>query len=111
MEDFITINWHLTEKCNFKCFFCFAKYNVKEQELHNNINNIDILLNKIYTYFSKTYKVINLNLVGGEPLLSNNINYIIKKAYEIGFNVSIISNGSLINKEFLDINSEYLTTI
>ncbi len=110
-NNFITINWHLTEKCNFKCFFCFAKYNINEKELHNNTNNIDLLLNKLYLYFSKTYKVVNLNLVGGEPLLSKNINYIIEKAFNLGFNVSIISNGSLINKEFLDDNSKYLSTI
>lgn len=110
-NNFITINWHLTETCNFDCFFCFAKYHNKEKELHLDKNKIDTLLEKIYFYFKTKFEIVNLNLVGGEPLLSKNINYIIEKAFNLGFKVSLISNGSLINDKFLETNVKYLTTI
>ncbi len=34
-KDEITINWHIIEKCNYKCKYCFAKYSkMNMAEIH-----------------------------------------------------------------------------
>jgi radical S-adenosyl methionine domain-containing protein 2 len=107
----ITINWHIIQKCNYKCTYCFAKYEKYEKkEVHESKEKIEILLNNIYSYFSKKYDgcTIRLNLAGGEPLLSRNFDFIIKKAYKVGFKVSIITNSSKLTTKFIESNAKYI---
>ena len=34
----LVVNWHITEACNYKCFYCFAKWQKNENKeiIHNN---------------------------------------------------------------------------
>jgi radical S-adenosyl methionine domain-containing protein 2 len=106
----ITINWHLIEKCNFTCDYCFAKYSLLDlSEVEQSKEQIDIVLEKLYFYFRKEYRNIRLNLAGGEPTLSHNINYIIKKAYEFGFEVSSIYLNSCTKQQYYRSYFHYLT--
>ncbi len=108
----ITVNWHIIQKCNYKCYYCFAKYdNYDKKEVHNSKKEIEILLNKIYQAFSNKYKDYNirLNIAGGEPILSKNLDFIIKTAYKIGFDVSIITNSSVLTTRFISANAKYLS--
>ncbi|MDR1007648.1 MAG: viperin family antiviral radical SAM protein [Campylobacteraceae bacterium] len=108
----IVINWHITQKCNYKCYYCFAKY---ENEISNEVccskSDTELLLKRVFTFFVDKYKTqnIRLNIVGGEPTLSKNIDFIIQKAYHIGFRVSIITNGSKISKSFLETNTRFIS--
>ena len=107
----ITINWHIIQKCNYTCTYCFAKYEKYEtKEIHQSKEKIEILLNNIYSYFNKKYDgyTIRLNLAGGEPSLSRNFDFIIKKAYKIGFKVSIITNSSKLTTKFIESNAKYI---
>ncbi len=100
--DELVINYHITEKCNYHCQYCYAKWKVdKNKEIHNNLTQIEILLNNLYEFFSKRSKHVRLNLAGGEPLLCKNIGKIIELANSIGFRVSIISNGSALTEKFI----------
>ena len=108
----ITVNWHIIQKCNYKCYYCFAKYdNYDKKEVHNSKKEIEILLNKIYQAFSNKYKDYNirLNIAGGEPILSKNLDFIIKTAYKIGFDVSIITNSSVLITRFISENAKYIS--
>ena len=108
----ITVNWHIIQKCNYKCNYCFAKYdNYDKKEVHNSKKEIEILLNKIYQAFSNKYKDYNirLNIAGGEPTLSKNLYFIIQTAYKIGFNVSIITNASILTTRFISENAKYIS--
>jgi len=106
----ITVNWHIVEKCNYSCNYCFAKYtNSHFQEIEKSQKYIDLLLNKVYDYFRKEYKTVRLNIAGGEPTLSSNLDYIIHKSKEIGFTVSIITNGSKLTSEFITKNASYIS--
>ena len=108
----ITVNWHIIQKCNYKCYYCFAKYdNYDKKEVHNSKKEIEILLNKIYQAFSNKYKDYNirLNIAGGEPTLSKNLYFIIQTAYKIGFNVSIITNASILTTRFISENAKYIS--
>ncbi len=108
----ITINWHIIQKCNYKCYYCFAKYQKSQRkEIHYSKKEIEILLDKIYRTFRKSYKDrhIRLNIAGGEPTLSKNLGFIIETAYRIGFKVSIITNSSVLTTRFIKSNAKYLS--
>ena len=108
----ITINWHITEQCNYSCNYCFAKYTPNsKKELHYSKKSIETVLKNIYTYFSKEFKnhIIRLNIAGGEPSLSKNLSFIIQTAYKLGFKVSIITNASKLTKKFIELNAKYLS--
>ena len=100
----IVINWHIIEKCNYKCAYCFAKYGkTKLEEVHKSPNKIVYVLEKVYEFLADRYKNygVRLNIAGGEPLLAKNLHFILKEANKIGFDTSIITNGSLVDEEFL----------
>ena len=106
----ITINWHIVEKCNYSCTYCFAKYkNSQFQEVEKSKGHIDLLLQKVYDYFTNKYDSVRLNIAGGEPTLSSNLEYIIQKANEIGFSVSIITNGSKLTSNFIEENAPLIS--
>lgn len=90
------INWHITEKCNYHCQFCFAKWN-HLNEIWTNVGNVRKVLTNIANYHSDAYAFTakRLNIVGGEPILQQKrLWQVIKIAYEMGFEISIITNGS-----------------
>jgi radical S-adenosyl methionine domain-containing protein 2 len=98
------------ENCNYRCKFCFAKYeNSQFETIERSTKNIDRLLQKIYRYFIGRYSAVRLNIAGGEPTLSTNLDYIIKKAHSIGFIVSIITNGSKLTSDFIEKSLPYLS--
>jgi radical S-adenosyl methionine domain-containing protein 2 len=108
----ITVNWHIIEKCNYKCDYCFAKYTESEtKEVYHSKSQIDTVLQKTYDFFSQKYAgyEIRLNIAGGEPFLAKNFEYIIRKASEVGFNISIITNGSNITNSFIEKNAKYIS--
>ena len=108
----ITINWHIIQKCNYKCYYCFAKYQKSQRkEIHYSKKEIEVLLNKVYKTFNINYKDcdIRLNIAGGEPTLSKNLGFIIETAYRIGFKVSIITNSSVLTTRFIKSNAKYLS--
>lgn len=110
----ITINWHIIQRCNFTCDYCFAKYDKEDKkELHYSKQDIDIVLNKLYLYFSNRYKdySLRLNIAGGEPTLSKNLEYIIEMAYKLNFSVSLITNASKLTGKFIEKNSRLLSML
>jgi len=100
----IVINWHIIPKCNYRCFYCFAKYEKSGREIYFDKSNSLKLLKEVYSYFAQNYKKIRLNLAGGEPLLVKDLNFIIENAKNIGFDVSIITNFSKADKILESVN-------
>lgn len=91
------INFHLTEKCNFQCAYCFAKFNnLEELKIDEWVKVVD----KVHEYF-KTNSIVNgrINLAGGEPLLLNYLDGLIEYINSLNIKVSIITNASLLTKE------------
>ncbi len=106
-ENELVVNWHITEACNYKCYYCFAKWGKQKKEILNNdklikklldeIETLPSILNKLYlTRFDK----IRLNLVGGEVFLNTSkVTKIIHYAKQRKFSLSAITNGSRLNEE------------
>ncbi len=100
----VSINLHITERCNYHCKFCFAKYSYMEKELTKTqweriIN--DLILNGCQ----------KVNFAGGEPTLIPFLPDLIQYVKKKGLFVSIISNGTGISKEFLNKCGKYLDLI
>ena len=106
----LVINYHMTEKCNYDCHYCYAKWE-KPNEIHKDIENVNLLFSKLADYFFNDnpikkelgYQSIRINFAGGEPmLLGKRFHYAIESAIKYGFEISLITNGHLINDVFIE---------
>ncbi len=112
----LVLNWHLTEACNYRCQYCYAAWNESTcpRELIHNPERTTALLSELYRFFRPgnsanplasrmSWNSVRLNLAGGEPLLhTNKLPAIVSQARRLGFEVSMISNGSRLTRELLD---------
>ncbi len=89
-----SINYHITEKCNYRCKFCFARYknSNKELSLNESFKLIGILADN---------GCKKINFAGGEPTLINHLPELVTHSKNLGLFVSMISNGTGINRKFL----------
>jgi radical S-adenosyl methionine domain-containing protein 2 len=113
--DELTVNWHVTEVCNYSCQYCYAKWKdyPNPRELFHDRSRTRDLLVELFQYFHPTntsnplrrelsWKAVRLNLAGGEPsILGDRLLEIVQVAREVGFQVSIISNGSRLKQEVI----------
>lgn len=100
-------NLHFIDHCNYKCKHCFAfKDNVEM-----NFDDICLSVDKIKEYFDSYGVKGRINLVGGEILLSKNIQKIIDYINSKDIKVSIVTNGSLLTEEFIEKNKDVIETI
>ena len=109
MKNQLVVNWHVLEKCNFKCRYCFAHWGNcdHQQEIWRN----SILSRKLLTelqyipdHVSGDWDKIRLNIAGGEPMLllkRGHLDDIFEEANALGFDLSIISNGYLMTDGFI----------
>lgn len=102
----------VSNNCNLKCKYCFIENNIKNNnEIKNmNYNVIDNFLEK-YSLYLKSQKIVSANIIfyGGEPLINWDIvKYCVEKGRNLfPFNFSIITNGTLLNDEKLDLIKKY----
>lgn len=111
----LVLNWHLTEACNYRCQYCYAAWNDSTcpRELIYDSQRMTALLNALYRFFQpsnfanplasqRTWSSVRLNLAGGEPLLhAKKLPAIVTQARDLGFEVSMISNGSHLDDDLL----------
>ncbi len=89
----------ITDACNYKCFYCS-----NEGQSHGNCNMLS--LDFVRQMFSKIREenifVKKLNITGGEPTLHPQLLEILREGTKITENVTLNTNGSLLNKERID---------
>ncbi len=98
------VNIHVTEKCNFHCRQCYAKF---DDFASPTLNEWKKVIDNCFA----SGKVDAFNFAGGEPLLYNGIDELIEYAHSLGTSVSIITNGYLINDAWIERNANNLDTI
>ena len=105
----LAVNWHMLERCNYRCRFCFAKFS-DVPELCNDLEKSKVLLKKL-----RDLGVEKINFTGGEPLLCRTLGELIKYAKELGIATSIVTNGYYLpedpRREFLRDYGRYLDWI
>lgn len=106
--DELVINWHITEACNYRCKYCFAAWEgcQNRPELWRNESDSRTLLDSVHRFFSAqnstdalrshlSWSAVRLSLAGGEPtLLGKKLVRIGSHAKDLGFRLSLITNGS-----------------
>ena len=102
-KEIRSANWHITTNCNYRCKFCFAK-NLGKDLI--DIDRIDHILRHLHEK-----GIEKLNLVGGEPQMHPLFETILIRAKGYGFRTSMVTNGSLLNREVLDRIGENLDWI
>ena len=97
------VNWHCFKACNYACRFCYARFedlmgtpSMTERE---GCELLDELAHQ---------GVEKINFVGGEPMLHPHIRAWIVHAKSVGMVTSIVSNGTGIDREFLEAMSDHL---
>lgn len=105
-----SVNFHLWEPCNMNCGFCFASF----QDVKNSVlpkghlpkeEAIEIVKRLAEFGFQK------ITFAGGEPTLCPWLPELIKLSKELGMTTMIISNGTMLNEQFLKSNKMYLDWI
>lgn len=119
----LVLNWHLTEACNYRCRYCYAIWDESacQRELIHDSQRTSALLEELYRFFRPgnrtnplssrlSWNTVRLNLAGGEPLLyAGKLPVILSEARALGFEVSMITNGSHLNHELLEKLASQLT--
>lgn len=119
----LVLNWHLTEACNYRCQYCYAAWNESAcpRELIHDPVRTTALLSELYRFFRPgnranplasrmSWDSVRLNLAGGEPTLhAKKLPALVSHARALGFEVSMISNGSRLTRELLDQLAPQLT--
>ncbi|WP_321416481.1 viperin family antiviral radical SAM protein [uncultured Methanomethylovorans sp.] len=98
-----SINWHITDKCNYHCAFCFSR------RLGEEITNLEDAV-KVLEYL-KSIGIQRINFAGGEPMLHPLVFDLVRIAKEMGFVTSIVSNGYYLNQESIKKLSPWLDWI
>ena len=92
-QDVRSVNWHITQRCNYNCKFCFSKNLDKEVRSLKTAEEILRHLSRI--------GMEKINFVGGEPTLHPLFFDIVKLAKSMGFVVSFVSNGYYLNRDVI----------
>jgi radical S-adenosyl methionine domain-containing protein 2 len=88
------VNWHLTERCNYSCKFCFMQTIPGDEA--------DLARGYEIIVGLKKAGMTKLNFVGGEPLLHPYLKEFASCAKENNFTVSMVTNGYLLSRGLLD---------
>lgn len=102
----IYIEIGLTNACNHKCIFCALDY----LENGGTFLNRDLLLSNLKLMAEKGVKSI-MFAGEGEPLLHKDIGLFVQKAKEYGMDISITTNGILLDKSKIEQCLPYLSWI
>lgn len=95
-----TGTFELLPVCNFQCQMCYVRKTKEEAEKMGGIKRKEYWISILEQAVSKGMLV--LLLTGGEPLLHPDFKEIYLTAQKMGVQILLNSNGSLINKEWVD---------
>lgn len=97
MKKYHVVNYHITNRCNYRCTYCFGKFDGQKDPSSADAKKI---IRNIADYFLQN-KIQNgrINFAGGEPTLYEALDELIDYASSLGLLVSIVTNGSLLTPE------------
>lgn len=100
---------HITNSCNLQCKYCYIHKNPGEMDIKLFKKNIKQMVD--YCKLNKIKK-INLKFAGGEPTLrikfiKEIIEYCLNQFKHIEFSFSMITNGTLINMDIINLIKKY----
>lgn len=93
-------NFELTARCNFNCKMCYVHLTAEEQQRRGRELTADQWL--AIAEEARSRGMLFLLLTGGEPLIRTDFRYLLTELKKMGLLVSVNSNGSLIDRDWLD---------
>lgn len=96
---------HVTRRCNLACKHCYSSSSPQATEALDKAVTIDAL----GVLRREGYDTIALS--GGEPFLHPDLPAIATAGKDMGFRISVISNGVLINERILDTMRDVIDTV
>ena len=97
MKNFHVVNYHITNRCNYHCTYCFGKFNGQKDP---SLADAQKIIRNIADYFTQNnIKDGRINFAGGEPTLYEHLDELIDYTSSLGIRVSIVTNGSLLTSE------------
>ncbi len=93
-DEAFFLQWHITDKCNLRCTHCYRdsiKSDLSFNQLKLVFSNFQRLRSSMFQ------KKARVQIAGGEPLLSEHIFPVLNLVTEAGFQVRILTNGTLID--------------
>ena len=88
------MNISITNLCNRRCDYCFQKTWYLSDKTYTNQTVQEITVDQ-FTHLLQWSNVLHLKLMGGEPLLHSKLNQLIDVAYNLGKDITLISNISV----------------
>lgn len=97
MNAYSVVNYHITNHCNYRCAYCFGKFDGQENP---SLDKAKMIIDNTASYF-KINRIPHgrINFAGGEPMLYPKLDELIRYTYSLGISVSIVTNGSLLTPE------------
>ena len=97
MKKFHVVNYHITNRCNYHCTYCFGKFDGQKDPSLADATRI--IRNIADCFTQNNIKDGRINFAGGEPTLYEHLDELIDYASSLGLSVSIVTNGSLLTPE------------
>ncbi len=101
------LNLHFIDICNYKCVYCF----VPKCRRMLSLEEIKKIVDNAKDYFDSVGIKGRINLVGGEVFLCKYLQDIIDYIYSKDIYVSMVTNGSLLTREFIQLNKDKIDNI
>ncbi len=95
----------LTPFCNFNCVMCYVRLTSEQAEKQGKLLSKEQILD--FAREAKNMGTLYLTLTGGEPLTRPDFWEIYRELNKMGFLISILSNGSLIDNSAIEKFKEY----
>jgi len=105
------IQLHLTESCNLKCKHCYQTGVLADEMSYQEIKALINEASGMLDEWSKIYNINfkrGFNITGGEPFLRKDFQDIISETSAKGFDIYILTNGTLISRDSAKMLSYYM---
>lgn len=106
-QKFIPLNatFELTPFCNFNCVMCYIRLTKERAEKQGRMLSADEWLE--IARQARDMGTLYVTLTGGEPFLHPEFRKIYSELNKMGFLISIMSNGSMIDEEMIEFFREH----
>lgn len=101
----LNVTFELTPFCNFSCVMCYVHLTKEKAEKQGRLLSADEWLE--IARQAKEMGTLYINLTGGEPFLHPEFWKIYSELNKMGFLITILSNGSMIDESAMDKFREY----
>ena len=100
------MNLILTDKCTNSCPYCFAAQEMSRNKRKNNMKREDF--DYLMHFISNSKEQVEINVIGGEPLIYDDLEYVLKRLNRSRLVKNIcVMTGGIIKKQVFDILLKY----